>query len=599
MASQTEEIKQKIDIVELVGEYVKMNQSGSNWKGRCPFHAEKTPSFMVSRDKQIWHCFGCGEGGDIFTFIQKIEGLEFPEALRLLGDRAGVVIERQDPAVVSQRNRLIDVHRFVTNYYHKVLTDSNQAQAARDYLAQRGIDQVAIDTWQLGYAPDSWDQTSKILQQKGFTEQEIFLAGLSIQRDKRDGFYDRFRGRLMFPICDHQGYVVGFSARSLDPEAKEAKYINTPQTPLYNKSAVLLGLDKAKDAIRTTKEVVVVEGNVDVLTPHQFGEKNVVAPCGTALTDAHARLLKRYAPTVVLSFDQDDAGLRAAEKGIATALSNGLQVRVMTLADGQDPDSFIRAEGIDAWKERVAAAQPVMEYYFSGYAQPEQLQDATGKKQAAAKLLPVISALADAVEQNHWLQRLADVLGISEQILREELQKMKRQPQAAAAAQPAASVKPPQSTPQQRQEERFMALIFGFPMLLPMAAQQFEPQQLTTERLQGLYNNLVVYYNEQHNGDTVSADFFNTFTEHLSGDTQQYANQLTLLGQNEAAALTTAEATRALQHLMREIKKHSLKTHIQQLSDHLKQAEARGDTDAVNDLSSKFSLATSQLRHLK
>ncbi|MEK7139605.1 MAG: DNA primase, partial [Patescibacteria group bacterium] len=338
MSAPTEEIKAKIDVVDLVGEYVKLTPGGANWKGRCPFHAEKTPSFMVSRDKQIWHCFGCSEGGDIFTFIQKIEGLDFPDALRLLANRAGVAIKQEDPSIASQRTRLLNLNNLAAQYFHRVLRDSQLARGAREYLVKRGVDDLTVDNWQLGYAPDSWDTTSKFLASKGYSEHEIFLAGLSIRREKASGFYDRFRNRLVFPIRDVHGHVIAFSCRALDPESTEAKYINTSQTPLFNKGQVLFGLDQAKTASRESKYVVVVEGNLDVITSHQFGVTPVVATCGTALTEEHVNLIKRYAPTVILSFDQDAAGQKAAERGVAIALRGGLAVKLLTMPSGEDPD---------------------------------------------------------------------------------------------------------------------------------------------------------------------------------------------------------------------------------------------------------------------
>ena len=321
--NQAEEIKSKLDIVEVIREYVQLKPVGVNFTARCPFHRERTPSFVVSPERQIWRCFGCGKGGDVFSFVMEIEGLNFIEALRQLAPKAGVQLRSYNPQETSRRNRLLDAADLAAKYYHKVLLETPEAAGARQYLQQRGLKPETIAEWQIGYSRESWDDLFNFLKAKGFSEQEIFLAGLSVKKEQGVGYYNRFRGRIMFPINDAAGNPVGFSARvSPEREATErmGKYINSPQTQIYDKSKILFGLDKAKNFIREAETAMVVEGQMDALSSHQAGFKNAVASSGTALSGDQIKLLKRYADNVLFAFDVDTAGQIAAERGIEQAL---------------------------------------------------------------------------------------------------------------------------------------------------------------------------------------------------------------------------------------------------------------------------------------
>ncbi|OGQ47928.1 MAG: DNA primase, partial [Deltaproteobacteria bacterium RIFCSPLOWO2_02_FULL_47_10] len=289
-----EQIKQRIDIAELVREFFPLQLAGSNYKARCPFHQEKSASFMVSVPKQIWHCFGCNDGGDIFTFIMKIEGLDFPEALRLLAERAGVKLERQDPRVASEKNKLLDLLNLSSRYFHQALLKSPKATHAREYLERRGIDSALIDEFGIGYSLSDGDHLYQFLISKKCTPQDIVLSGLAIQREQGYGCYDRFRDRIMIPIRTVHGDIVGFGGRILSGDEKTAKYINSPQTQLYDKSAIVFGLDTAKHEIRKQDSAILVEGYLDFLAVYRSGMKNVVASSGTALTSEQLKLIKRF-----------------------------------------------------------------------------------------------------------------------------------------------------------------------------------------------------------------------------------------------------------------------------------------------------------------
>ncbi|MFA6551593.1 MAG: DNA primase, partial [Patescibacteria group bacterium] len=315
---QKDEIKSRLDLVEVIREYVQLKAVGVNFQARCPFHREKTPSFVVSPERQIWKCFGCGKGGDVFSFIMEMEGLSFIEALRELAPKAGIELKRHNPQEISKRNRLLDIMELAVKYYHKLLIEAPSAKPALAYLKNRGLSDDMIEKWQIGYSPESWDSILNFLKAGGYSEQEIFLSGLTVKKENANSYYDRFRGRIMFPINDYNGSPVAFSAR-VSPEREAAekmgKYINSPQTPIYDKSRILFGLDKAKQFIRENEAAIIVEGQMDAISSHQAGVKNVVASSGTAFSAEQIKLIKRYTDNILFSFDSDAAGELATNRG--------------------------------------------------------------------------------------------------------------------------------------------------------------------------------------------------------------------------------------------------------------------------------------------
>jgi len=360
-------IKAKVDIVEIIGGYVTLKKAGTNFKALCPFHSEKSPSFMVSQDRQSFHCFGCAEGGDVFSFIQKIEHCDFVEALKILAPKAGVKVEDivKTDKQYSKKERLIEINERAAKLYHQILLQTNQAIVARDYLNKRGLTELTIDSWSLGLAPASWDTALKGLKSKGYTETEIIEAGLAVKNEK-GRVYDRFRNRIMFPIRDAQGHVVGFTARQMDPNEQGGKYINTPQTLIYNKSEVMYGLDKAKSAIKKADFVVIVEGNMDVIMSHQSGLQNAVGVSGTALTELQISQLKRFTQNLYFCFDADAAGAMAALRGLDVALNQEMSIKAIILpaqVDGKivkDPADVVSVNPA-AWKKAVDEAIPMMQ----------------------------------------------------------------------------------------------------------------------------------------------------------------------------------------------------------------------------------------------
>lgn len=418
MSSPIEDIKERLNIVEVIGEYVSLKKIGANYKARCPFHNEKTPSFTVSEPKQFFHCFGCAKGGDIFTFIQEIEGIEFPEALRILARKANVTLRPTMPHEHNERTRLFDCLQLAASFFHATLATSPHAKSARDYVTSRALLPETVDHFQLGYSLPSWDSLLSFLRRKNIPELLAERAGLILRSQKTNGWYDRFRGRLMFPIYNHHDQVIGFGGRVLPGDTDESKYMNSPQTDVYNKSGVLYGLSFAKRFIQKMDVTVIVEGYMDVCALHQAKFRNVVAASGTALTIEQVRLLKRYSSNVILAFDADRAGLAAAWRGMRVAIQEGMNIKVLVLPRGKDPDDVVR-ENPEEFRKLAIAAPAFMEYAFETVLSSLDLNNVLQKKKAAAELLPMIALFQDKIEQVHYIQLLADKLGVDGSILLE------------------------------------------------------------------------------------------------------------------------------------------------------------------------------------
>ncbi|MBI4437753.1 DNA primase [Candidatus Uhrbacteria bacterium] len=417
-----DEIKQKLDILDLVSEYVVLKPSGSTgFKGLCPFHSEKSPSFHVSQDRQSWHCFGCNEGGDCFAFVMKMDGMTFPEALMHLGKKTGVEVRRLPTAETNTKARMYQVNELGQKFFRKVLLDSSSASAARAYVESRGIPAELAELFGLGYAPDEWDALSQFFRKRGFSELELIEAGLSLKKKSGTGVIDRFRHRLMIPLRDHHGNTVGFTGRSLPGDDQGPKYMNSPETPIYHKGSLLFGLDLAKRTIREKEFVVVVEGNLDVVASHKAGVHNVVASSGTAFTQDQLLLLKRYTETIVFAFDADAAGFAAAKKGISLARAAGFDLRAAILSEGvKDPDELVQKDP-GAWEALIMTSVPIMEFLIAHVTLGKDLRRIDDKRAVAKELLPAIAEMSSVVEREHWLQVVADLLQISAEQLRTSL----------------------------------------------------------------------------------------------------------------------------------------------------------------------------------
>jgi DNA primase len=426
--SQVQEIKNATDIVQLISERRPLQRSGANWRGLCPFHSEKSPSFFVNEQLQRYRCFGCGEAGDAFTFLEKYEGMTFTEALQYLAERAGITLTKatfspQD----DQRQRLLEILNLTKEYYHYLLTEHQQGEKARAYLKDRGVSAESIKIFQLGIALPSWDGLITYLHgKKKYALPDLEAAGLIIQRQTGRP-YDRFRDRIMFPLTDHRGRVVGFSGRVLDKEAKEAKYINSPETQLYHKSEMLFGYSQLYQFIRKENEAVIVEGEFDVISSAQAHVNNVVAVKGSALTEDHMRLLSRTVSKVILSFDMDKAGLAATQRAIEVAKPFGLELRVIdfsALGEQKDPDELARTQP-QVWRQAVKSSISVYDFFLNAAIKKYDLQTPEGKRKAIDELAPLLGQIEHAVELEFYIKKLSQVLDVSEQVVRQDLEKFK------------------------------------------------------------------------------------------------------------------------------------------------------------------------------
>ncbi len=580
-----EDIKSRLDVVDTVAEYLQLKPAGSgSFKACCPFHQEKTPSFFVNRPRQSWHCFGCAQGGDVISFVQKMEGMDFPEALELLAQKAGVTLPTFNVATTSERKRLIEVNELASKYFRAQLLQNPHAAHARAYVAKRGLDDLTCDLWRIGYAPDGWNNLTDALRAKGVIDDELIRAGLAIKRDSshhpqthssleshEDGdmgvsVYDRFRNRLMFTICDLHGKVVGFTGRVLDENAKEAKYVNTPETLLYKKSHILFGLDKAKGEIKRQDLVVIVEGNMDVITSHQFVVTNVVASSGTALTGEQLNLLKRFTTNLAIAFDADTAGNAATIRGLDLARGMDFNVRVLTLPSdaGKDPDEAIRKD-VEIWKKSIGDAASIIDWLYRNAFRGRDATTPAGKQQIAGSLLGEFKRIHHAIERDAWVMRLAKDLDVSEEALRQEL---KARPVAAASSATATirqaadshsrhlidSIDLREKPHRQALEERILAILGLKPELAELAEQS----------LQGY-----------------------TFTLTTS---EEVANYLAILADREFQDQSLDGLRRELEQTCALLRHAWIAEQRLQLEQEMRAAERLGDVDKISQLISRFQL---------
>lgn len=427
-------IKGCLDVVDVISGYLKLQKSGVNFKARCPFHNEKTASFYISPERQIWHCFGCSKGGDMFGFIKEIEGVEFLEALKILANKAGIELDHVnfDPGSKNQKTTLYEICELATKFFEKQLFHSNTGKRVLDYLSDRGLKENTIKEFRLGFSPSDWGFLSDFLKSCDYSEKEIIESGVSIKRNEEPGIYDRFRSRIIFPIFDLNNQTVGFTGRIFEDSvgfakisSDVAKYINTPQTPIYDKSRILYGLNKAKTEIKKTDQCIIVEGNMDTLMSHQAGVKNTVASSGTALTQNHLRLLQRYTNNLGFCFDTDQAGAIATRRGIGLALSQNFNIKVLEINDKKckDPADFIEKYG-SKWSKVVVCAKPVIDFYFDR-AKVNYNSSPEDKKSVIVVLAPLIKRLVSRVEKSHWIAQLAFFLRAKEEDVIADLESSK------------------------------------------------------------------------------------------------------------------------------------------------------------------------------
>jgi DNA primase len=411
-----DDLKRQADIVRVIQDYVQLKKKGANWMACCPFHKEKTPSFSVSPTKEIFFCFGCHKGGSVFNFVMEIERVAFPEAIRIVADKIGMPLPKmvEDSRFEARRQEADDViqlNSWALDWWQQQLETSKEARVAREYLVQRELTEETQKTFRLGYAPDSWDALSTYLRQKGATQQQIERSGLVVKKEESSGSYDRFRGRLMFPVLDVQGRPIAFGGRALKPD-DNAKYINSPETIAYVKGRNLFGLNLTRDEIRRQGFAILVEGFLDLIVPFQAGVRNVVASLGTALTAEQAKLLSRFARKVVVNYDGDRAGVQAAKKSIEILLAEDIEVKVLVLPDNADPDEFIRKFGVTEYQRRRAQAQPHIQFVIENALRDRSLHRPADKAEAVEEVLPYIRAVNSRIQKREYFDMAMDSLGI-------------------------------------------------------------------------------------------------------------------------------------------------------------------------------------------
>ena len=459
MSSPVEEIKKRVDIVDLIGSYIRLSKAGANFKAVCPFHNEKTPSFYVSPSREIFHCFGCNAGGDVFRFVSMIEGVEFPEALSILAGRAGVVLKREDPRISGERKRLLSLIDDAAKYFESELAGNGPA---KEYLRTRGLKEGTVRSFRLGFVPDGWENLFGHLSQKGYKPEEIAKAGLALQSSNPNSgtkFYDRFRSRIMFPISDSSGRVVGFSGRIFNKETNEGKYINTPNTVLYDKSKILYLWDRAKNEARKENTCIVVEGQMDALMSHQAGITNTVATSGTAFGSAHLSIIKRLASKLLLAFDNDEAGEVASKRAYELALDSGFEVHVIDVPEGKDPAETLAFDP-GLWSGAIKNAKPVIAFFL------DNLEKKFGgdlhkiRTEARTAVLPYIARFSSEIEKAHWVQETAKILQLKEDPLWEEIKKIRVQGRAGDfSAKETKVVDVEQKTRRHLVEERILGML--------------------------------------------------------------------------------------------------------------------------------------------
>jgi len=580
-SSPIEEIKNRLDIAEVVGEYVQLQKAGANFRALCPFHAEKSPSFFVSPVRQSWHCFGgCGEGGDIFKFIMKVEGVEFGDALRLLAKKAGVELPQRDPRSAqweTERKRLLEILERACLFFEKQLAASSAGQEVQKYLKERGVQEESTAKWRLGYAPDSQLGLHDFLVQSGYRSSEIGRAGL-LTRSGQDTF-DRFRGRIIFPVFDLNSQVAGFGGRVFGRKEGEdlAKYVNTSSTPVYDKGRILYGLDKAKLAIRRQDFVILVEGYMDAILMAQAGWENVVATSGTALTENHLLVLKRYASNLYAAFDRDEAGEEATKRGIELALQQGFQVRVVAMPAGKDPADTV-LENPEMVGKLVEQSQSVFDFFFEQALSRHHKTTPEGKRAIGEALLPVIRKIPNSIERAHWIQRLARELDVKEEDVQEELLKIKAGPSAIAIAQRKAVLP---KTRNELLEERALSLLFRVPEVL---GELQEPHLQwfsirSREILAGMAKNPSLE--------------FSLLEQSFPADTVEFLRCLAMTGEMEEEA---GDAREEFLMCVAELKEIAVRFRLDEIAKEIQKAEEARNGERVRELAELFSELSRQLQ---
>lgn len=625
--SQIEEIKNKLNILDVVGSYIKLTKTGINHRGICPFHSEKSPSFFVSPTRQMWHCFGCGVGGDLYSFVMKIEGVEFGDALRILANKAGVELKRENLKLRTERERLYEICELACKFFEKQL-QGGAVNEVQEYLLGRGITKDSINKWRVGYSPDTWNGLTDFLIGKGYKREEIIKAGLAIKKENSNDSYDRFRGRIVFPVFDLNSRITGFGGRvfksrlhsnrgsstaSPSGQWETAKYINTPQTLLYDKSATLYGLNNAKLSVRKKNYCVVTEGYTDVIMCHQAGFENTVAASGTALTERHLGILKRYSENLVLAFDMDVAGDSATKRGINLAEEQGFSIKIIEsygrdAKDAGSAGSSVRESNQKSdpadiikkdpkiWEEAVLKAKSIMDYYFDSAFVNFNKDTPEGKKEIGRIIMPAIKRLQNKIEQSHWIQKLSGALGVKEEVIIEELAKIKTNiaPEVKLETEIDAFQKAPTGQRKKLIEEKIIALILKNPAYIKLIGEN--RYALFSERISKFLRKLAQIIDlpqVELNKEEEKSDFKKMFEEIIADDSEfkNLVAALTLKGD----VVWQEDGEDEVNLCLLELKNIELREKLNKISENIKRAESEKDHQEASDLIEEFNKLTKEL----
>lgn len=585
----SDELRQQADIVKVVGDYVSLKKKGNNYWACCPFHGEKTPSFSVNPNKGFFKCFGCGKAGDVFRFVMDIEGASFPEAVKTVADKSGLAVPvveddraREYEERDRLRNELLQLNQWAVEFFEKSLTETAEGRRGLAYLEQRGVQEATRRFFKLGYAPNSWDSLAGYLRSQGASLAQIERSGL-VSLKEQGGFYDRFRGRLMFPICDAQNRVVAFGGRILGEG--EPKYLNSPETALYTKGQHLFGLNYAREAIRQRGYAILVEGYLDFLIPFQAGIRNLVASLGTALTEQQVKLLGRYAQKIIVNFDPDAAGVNATKRSLELLLGQGFKVNVLTLPDNLDPDEFIRDRGADGYQNLLKTSQSFLDYIVEQAVKTHDQSRPAGKIETVNAILPYLKLVKDKIERAEHFERIADRLKIESKLLREEFNKAALDQQekvSPRALRETIAIKPA--------EQKLLEVLLNYAALRGRLLQQLREEDFAGLRTERLFR-LIFEFEQNH----VELDYAN-LTRVLDDESlaQNVLPQL-LMPETEADphdVEALKQLWRAAAESLHSLRCERLAEQQAALQMEINQAQRQHDTDRLNELTMlKFELA--------
>ncbi len=547
-----EEIKSRIDIVEFVSEYLNLKKTGENYKALCPFHSEKTPSFVVSPSKQIFHCFGCGAGGDVFSFLIKHENISFTEAVRLLAERAGVQLKgySHNTEGQSRRQTLLEIHRLANEFFHRLLWDQKESY---NYLTKRGISEETIREFSLGYAPGGGDVLYRYLTKRGFKEEDILASGVC--KKGENTIIDTFRDRVVFPIYNMRGDVIAFGGRIIRESTMAPKYLNSPETILFKKSNELYGLYHARKEINKKGYIVFTEGYLDVIACHQAGVKNVVAPLGTALTEQQLRKIKPLCRKVLLLFDSDAAGVKATKRAFSMIYENNMEGKVLLLPEGDDPDSFIRNRGAEEFKKRFGHAQGIVDFFFSTSRSTEV--------EIIRELIEIVSRVEDGILRARLVKDISEKASLSEIFIREELMKQRK-------GQFTTDSSFNRSLPATSVDEMLIALLIGYPEYIERVKEQLTPDYIENEMVRNIYMKII---------QTEKEDLFAIINE----DEKALVSRLLL-----DISFDEEQLDRNVEDCIKRIRERRLKRRLKELQEEMRIATERSNRELLTGLQKQW-----------